>query len=111
MQQHTRGRPMLFSTLSICTSAALVGAAYWLTTSGSGAFNSFNDRVFGPYFTAGAILMIAFYSLVFFAAIGVAVVATIIAWIRGESPRWLTWTATITTVAAPVVVVNLLRGA
>ena len=110
MQQQTQRNSMVLSVVSICTSIALMGVVYWLTGPGLNEFNEFNERIFGRYYTAGAILMIGVYSLAFISIVGVVVVATATAWIRKEQPRWLTWTATILAVVAPIVVVNLFEG-
>jgi hypothetical protein len=110
MQQHRQRNSTVFGAIAICTSVMLVGITYWMTGPGVNEFNGFNDRVFGPYYTAGAILMIGFYGLAFFTIFGVAAVATVIVWIRKGQPRWLAWTATIVTIAAPVIAVNILKG-
>lgn len=111
MQQHGQYNSTVLSAMAICTSVTLVGVTYWVTGPGVNEFNAFNERVFGKYYTAGAILMIGFYSLAFFSIVGVAVVATAIAWLRTGQPRWLTWTATVGTIVAPIVAVNFLKGA
>lgn len=98
------------SGISACVSLALVGFAYWVAGPGTATFNALNDRMFGRYYTAGAILMIGFYGLAFFGVVGIALAAAILSWIRKEEPRWLVRCALVVALVAPVVAIKMLRG-
>lgn len=87
---------------------ALVGYSLWLA---SPAANAFNERVFGQLYTAGAILVILFHALIFFLLAGTAAGMAFGAWFRKEGPRWLMWTAIIAVLAAPLVAINVIKGA
>ncbi|MFZ4758392.1 MAG: hypothetical protein ACOYLX_09510 [Burkholderiaceae bacterium] len=104
-------RSSVLGTLAIACGALLVFATYWVTGPGIGEFNRFNEQVFGPLYTAGAILMIGVYASAFLVLAAGAAVATVLAWVRGESPRWVSWLATAVTLAAPLIAMNFLKGA
>lgn len=105
------GRPASLGAVAIATNVALVGVVYIITRPGAAAFADFSDRVFGRYFTAGAILVLFVYGVAFAAVVGLAVVTTLLAWTKRESPKWVTWVATFATLLAPLVAVRLLRSA
>lgn len=97
----------MFSLLAVGASLALLRFVYWLGTS---AANAFNEQVFGRYYTAGAILMIGAYALVFFTLVGIAVASCAFAWMRNEVPVWLRWTATLISAIAPLVAASLMKA-
>lgn len=111
MQQEMKRNPASLSIASIFISVSLVAAVSWLAGPGLSDVNAFNERIFGRYYTAGAILMIGSYGLAFSAVVGGALTAAAIGWLRKERPRWITWIALLAAIVAPVVVVNLLKGA
>lgn len=100
-------RSPALSVLAIAVCLTLLFVIYWITKPGLATFNTFNQNVFGQYYTAAAIVMVFLYGLAFVASIGIAIAATVFAWLRGESPRWLTWVATVVTTIAPIVPLNL----
>ncbi|MBX9607665.1 MAG: hypothetical protein K2Y51_15690 [Gammaproteobacteria bacterium] len=104
-------RAPVLGIVAIATSTALVCVTTWITGPGVASFNAFNASVFGRFYTAGAIAMVLFYGLAFVLVAGSAVIASVAAWMTKESPRWVTWGAIIASLVAPVVAVNLLRGA
>jgi len=101
----------LFGAISLCASATLIVASYLITGPGVGAFNAFNDRVFSPYYTAGALLMLALYGSAFFFLVGLTWGSAVIAWVRKEQPKELLWTATAAAIAAPAIAVKLFANA
>lgn len=111
MQHQTQRNPTALSVGSLCTSIALVAVIGWLTGPGLSEFNAFNERIFGRYYTAGAILMLGFYGLVFFAISGTAIAAAAMGWLQKGQPRWLTWAAILAAIVAPIVALGLLKGA
>ncbi len=104
-------RSPVLGVCAIVASALLVSTIYWITKPGVAEFNAFNERVFGQYYTAGAIAMFLLYGLAFVACVGLVAVATVLAWVRNESPRWVTWAATLSTLVAPIASINLLKSA
>ena len=96
------------SAAAIFNGALLVGYSAWLA---SPAANEFNERVFGPYYTAGAIVTILFHGFIFFLLAGTAAGSAIYAWFRKEGPRGMVWAAVAAAVIAPLVAINIIKGA
>ena len=107
MQQRAPQNPALCSATSIGISGLLVAYSYWLRTP---AANEFNERLFGQYYTAGAILMLACHGLAFFSLTGASAAATFFSWARKEGPLAILWIATITTIVAPIIAVGIIKG-
>jgi len=55
------------STVAVVLAISLICLAGWLRTPGAAAFN---EQAFGRFYTAGAILMIGFYLLIYFGLVG-----------------------------------------
>ncbi len=100
-----------FAIASSATSTAFLAAVAWVTGPGLSDFNAFNERVFGRYYTAGAILMIGLYGLAFAAIAGGAAIAAAIAWRRKEEPRWIKVLATLAALGVPLLVAKLFQRA
>jgi Kef-type K+ transport system membrane component KefB len=64
----------------------MLGALYFLTTQEG---RNFNERVFGRYYTAGAILMLGAWGAFFIGVFALGVAATVVARRRRESPAWM----------------------
>ncbi len=101
-------KPPAFSIAAIFAGVALVAYSLWLA---SPAANAFNERVFGQYYTAGAILVILFHGLIFFLLAGTSIGTAVYAWFRKEGPRGVVWAATVVALVAPLVAINVIKGA
>lgn len=98
-------RPGVCSGLALALSLVLIGFAFWARTPEAAEFNR---QTFERYYTAGAILMIGFYGLVFFCLAGAGVVAAILAWVRKEAPVWLRWMGTVMSIIGPLTAFSII---
>ena len=64
---------------------------------------SFNEKVFGRYYTAGTVLAFGVYGLGGLAAFVGGVVLAVMAWRRREEPQWLRRLAVVTNIGLPIV--------
>lgn len=110
MEPIKRKNSPVFAIAALLADAVMVASVYWVTGPGMQSFNEFNEKIFGHYYTAGAIAMIGVYVLAFTVLLGIALAATMVSWIRREFPFWITGAATAATLTAPVISVNLLSG-
>ena len=85
---------------AIACMAAIVATFAFLTTPEG---QSFNERVFGRYYTAGMVLAFGVYGLGGLAAFITGVVLAVLAWRRREEPRWLRQLAVFSNIVLPIV--------
>jgi uncharacterized membrane protein YhaH (DUF805 family) len=82
-----------------CTVVLMATFAFLATPSGQ----SFNERVFGRYYTVGMILAFGVYGLGGLATLVTGAVLAVQAWRRREEPAWLRHIAVFTGVVLPIV--------
>ena len=82
-----------------CMAVIVATFAFLATQEGQ----SFNERVFGRYYTAGVVLAFGVYGLGGLAAFVAGVVLAVLAWRRREEPPWLRRLAVFTNIVLPIV--------
>ncbi|HKS07662.1 MAG TPA: hypothetical protein VJR92_15275 [Gemmatimonadaceae bacterium] len=92
-------RPPVWSSVGLCCPVLIVGVIYFLSTPQGQAFN---ERTFGRYYTAGALLMIGVYGAVLLGLFAAGIGASVMAWKREEEPLWLRQLATAANVIPPI---------
>ena len=103
MPKSNPSRPGVCSGLALAISLVVIGFAFWARTPEAAEFNR---QTIERFYTAGAILMIGFYGLVFFGLAGAGVAAAILAWIRKEAPVWLRWVGTVMSIVGPLTAIS-----
>ena len=93
----------VWSSAALCCPLLLSGVVYFLSTAQGQAFN---ERVFGRYYTLGAILMLGSYSVLVFGLLALGVVAAVAGGRRGETPRWMSRLALAINVGIPFVILG-----
>jgi hypothetical protein len=93
-----RPRPA-YSIAALCCPPVVLGIIYFLSTQQG---RDFNERVFGRYYTLGALLMLGAYGVLVFGLLAAGVAASIAARRRHESPSWMPKLALVVNLVIPI---------
>jgi hypothetical protein len=95
----------ILSLLGLCCPFLLWGVFSFLA---SAAGRDFNEQIFGRYYTAGALLMLACYAMIVLGLMGSGIALGALARARNETPAWFPWMTLLSNMLASLAILRWL---